>query len=390
MYRILSIAIALIVYGSLWPWQYNPAHATGNPLSILFHSWAAKSLVPNIEDIVVNLLLYIPVGMFGYLALDRHHHRRLRIIGPIVLGFVLSCSIEMLQIYDITRDCSALDLLCNTISALLGVVLGYVFRQSHLASLRRPAIAGGLHTSGPLVLIFIWVGFETIPLFPLTFKILPKIHALWPAHFSWIDALASFTAWLIVARLLEAIYDPKLGWRLVLLLSLLVPAKLFIAQRTPTIAEVAGLTAALILWKTLPASVAARSALLSGLTILVLIILGLRPFHFTGHNVFSWVPFLALLKSPWESGLVTLCQKSFWYGSAVWLLFAAGRGLLPATGVIAALLSIIEIIQLRLPGRTSEITDPVLAILLGLILWFLEVHGTKARHPDPALAEVST
>ncbi|MDQ2945709.1 MAG: VanZ family protein, partial [Acidobacteriota bacterium] len=158
MYRILLIAIALIVYGSLWPWQYNPAHATGSPLSILFHSWSAKIHSPDVDDIVVNLLLYLPVGMFGYLALDRHHHRRLRIIGPILLGFILSGSIEMLQVYDKTRDCSAIDLLCNTVGAVLGVGLGYVFRQSHLASLRRPAIIGRLHTSGPLVLIYIWVG----------------------------------------------------------------------------------------------------------------------------------------------------------------------------------------------------------------------------------------
>ena len=395
MYRVLLIAIALILYGSLWPWQYNPGHATGNPLSILFHSWSARIHTTNVEDIVVNLLLYIPVGMFGYLALDRDHHRRLRIIGPILLGFILSGSIEMLQVYDKTRDCSAVDLLCNTVSAVVGVALGYVFRQSHLASLRRPTIIGRLHTSGPLVLIYIWVGFQTIPLFPLTFKVMPKIQELWAAHFSFVEALTSLTVWLIVARLLEAIYDPKLGWRLALLFSLLVPAKLFIAARRPTIAEAAGLAVALIFWKMVLSRVAARTTILAGLMILSLLVQGLRPFHFTAHNVFSWVPFQTLLNSRWESGLVTLCQKSFWYGSAVWLLWAAGGRLLPATSAVAALLTIIEIVQLRLPGRTAEITDPVLAIVLGLILWFLDVHGrrVKARLPnpvgDPELAEVS-
>ena len=388
MYRVLLIAIALILYGSLWPWQYNPAHATGNPLSILLHSWSAKTGPADMEDIVVNLLLYIPVGMFGYLALDRHHHRRLRLIGPIILGFVLSCSVEMLQIFDNPRNCSAVDVLCNTVSSAIGVLLGYVFRQSHLAGLSRAAIAGRPHSAGPLVLIYIWVGFQTIPMFPLTFKILPKIHALWPAHFSVIDALASFTAWLIVARLLEATYDLEIARLLVLLLSLLVPAKLFIAHRTFTIAELAGLIASVIVWNTVLARLASRTAIISGLTVLMLIVQGLRPFHFGPHNVFSWVPFQSLLLSPWEGALVILCQKSFWYGSAVWLLFSNFRRLLPATGIVAAILAGIEIIQIRLPGRTADITDPVLAILLGLILWFLEVHSRRARASlsDPVLA----
>lgn len=347
------------------------------------------------EDIVVNLLLYIPVGMFGYLALDRHHHRRLRVIGPIVLGFFLSCCVEMMQIFDKTRNCSAVDLLCNTVSSMLGVLLGYLFHHSHLASLRRPALVGRLHTSGPLVLIYIWVGFETIPLFPLMFRIFPKIQALRAAPFSVLEALASFTAWLIVARLLEAIYDPKLGWRLVLLLSLLVPAKLFIAHRTPTVAEVAGLLVALLLWRTVLARLALRTATLAGLASVVLIVQGLSPFHFTARNVFSWLPFVPLINAPWEHGLVTLCQKSFWYGAAVWLLWDAGCGLRKATAIIAALLAAIEILQLRLPGRSPEITDPVLAILLGCILWFLEVHGRRSqgRLPDPdagpVLAEVT-
>ena len=136
------------------------------------------------------------------------------------------------------------------------------------------------------------------------------------------------------------------------------------------------------------AGLAWRSAVILGFTLFVLIVLGLRPFHLGAHNVFSWIPFQVLLASPWEGALVILCQKSFWYGSAVWLLFSNYGRFLRATGIVAALLASIEITQTRLPGRTPEITDPILAILLGLILWFLEVHSrhAKAALPDPALA----
>jgi VanZ family protein len=385
LYRILLITVLLIAYGSLWPWQYKPAHATGSPPLILLHSWPAKIDASDIEDIVVNLLLYLPVGMFGYLALDRHQHRRLRVIGPIVLGFVLSCAIEMTQIFDNTRNCSALDVLCNTVSTALGVLLGFVFRESLLASLRRPASAHIRHASGPLVLLYFWVGFETIPLFPLTAKIAPKLH-LFATNSSVVECLASFTAWLIVARLLEAIYSPTLAWRLLLLLSLLAPAKIFIAQRTITLSELAGLAAALLIYRT----GAIRNWLVASLTVVILVVRGLTPFHFTAHNHFSWLPFVALLQSQWENGLIVLCEKCFWYGAAVWLLWASGRWLLTATALVATVLAVIEVLQLRLPGRTAEVTDPLLAIILGTVLWLLETHGRRARvrTPEPDLAGV--
>src|SRR5207245_2721581 len=118
-----------------WPWQYNPAHKIGNPSLILLHSWPAIINSSDLPDIIVNLLLYIPIGMFGYLALGQHRHRLLRVIAPIIFGFVLSCSIELVQIFDSGRSCSLLDVLFNTLSSALGVLLGFVFRESLLASL---------------------------------------------------------------------------------------------------------------------------------------------------------------------------------------------------------------------------------------------------------------
>lgn len=389
MYRILLITVALIAYGSLWPWQYNPAHATGSPPLILLHSWPPIIDASDLQDIVVNLLLYMPVGMFGYLALERRHHRRLRVIGPIVLGFVLSCAIEMAQIFDKTRNCSALDVVCNTISAALGVLLGFVFRESLLASLRRPASIHIRHASGPLVILYFWVGFETIPLFPLTAAITPKLHLL-TLHLSVVEFLASFTAWLVVARLLEAIYSPQLAWRLLLLFSLLAPAKIFIAQRAPAFSELMGLAAALLTYAITKRAEALRQRFLPALTFLLLIVMGLAPFHFNAHNSFNWMPFVPLLNAQWETGLIILCEKCFWYAAAIWLLWAGNHRLLTSTAVVACALAVIEVIQLRLPGRTAESTDPLLALILGAILWLLETHSRRApvRSAEPDLAGV--
>jgi|SRR5207302_2750231 len=68
-------------------------------------------------------------------------------------------------------------------------------------------------------------------------------------------------------------------------------------------------------------------------------------------------------------------QKCFWYGSALWLLRAAGWlgcRLARAAIAVAVLLGAIEMIQIHLPRRVAEITDPVLALLLATALGLLD------------------
>ena len=70
--------------------------------------------------------------------------------------------------------------------------------------------------------------------------------------------------------------------------------------------------------------------------------------------------------------MLTFLRKCFWYGSAIWLLRAAGWRLVRAAVAVALLLGAIEVIQIHLPGRVAEITDPLLALILAVILGLSE------------------
>jgi VanZ family protein len=63
-----------------------------------------------------------------------------------------------------------------------------------------------------------------------------------------------------------------------------------------------------------------------------------------------------------QLGLAELLRKMFVYGSAIWLLRTSGVALTIAAVGVATALGAIEIVQRYLPGRTAEITDPLLAL----------------------------
>jgi hypothetical protein len=112
----------------------------------------------------------------------------------------------------------------------------------------------------------------------------------------------------------------------------------------------------------------------------VIVLRGLSPFHFaTSSTAFNWMPFVATLLGEWQSAAGVLIEKVFYYGTAIWLLSAAGVRLARSAAVVAAVLTLIEIAQIHLPGRTPEITDPILAVLMGFVLAAL-----KSR-PGPIL-----
>ena len=98
----------------------------------------------------------------------------------------------------------------------------------------------------------------------------------------------------------------------------------------------------------------------------------LKPFRLaeTPHP-FSWIPFAATFDSERQSATVILLRKAFEYGALVWLFRTLGISYARAAVAVACSLAVLEAIQRYLPGRTPEITDSVVALLMALALWWL-------------------
>jgi hypothetical protein len=162
---------------------------------------------------------------------------------------------------------------------------------------------------------------------------------------------------------------------------LLLPAQFAIVSRQPTRVEMLGSIAGFLLF--LVWGFRGSRAVAWGFLGL-LVVRGLAPFHLGEAHRFLWIPFEGFLEMNWQTGIEVLLEKVFYYGSAVWLLRVTGMRLRVACGVVVILLGCIEGIQAHVPGRTAEVTDPLLALLVGGGFWALRVADR------PVTATIST
>jgi VanZ family protein len=373
--RIFFATIFLIIYGSLYPWHFHSRELTSNPVWILVHSWPSHLDADLIKDIAINILLYTPLGLFGFLSLSRTRRKTLAVAVPIAIGFALSFWIEILQLFVAGRDASALDVLTNTTGSGVGVLCGLLF-ESSLRGIQTRLSPVRYHQPGSLLLLVFLAAHQLSPFFPdySVFSLRHKLVALFAiSEFSVRSCLVSLVEWLAIARIVETAIDPLWAPRVYLVLLMLIPARILIAGRTTGCAELAGAVLACLIWRYRLRQSPRRAQILAVLFTALIIVRGLAPYEFTDVALpFSWVPFRALFETDRVPAMTIFLGKLFAYGTFVWLLRDSGCRMRYAATVAAAALGGIETAQMFLPGRVAEITDPLIALFLAWIFWLVD------------------
>ena len=86
---------------------------------------------------------------------------------------------------------------------------------------------------------------------------------------------------------------------------------------------------------------------------------------------------------------LSFCEKVFLYGSVLFLLTEAGARLGLSALLVASCLFATSWLETYLPGRSAEITDAVMALLIALI--FVLLRREQPLLPDGAVtADLST
>lgn len=375
---LLLIVIAFIVYGSLYPFQFDFDRTDLSPFLILLHSWPAKIDKFAWRDAGVNLLLYFPLGLTAFLVMARRLPRTVAALGTLLLGLTLSASIEMLQVFDGSRTTSLMDVTCNFLGTAAGVVAALIF-QPQLARLtgRRKSRRGA---AGALLLACTWAGYQLYPFVPLFSRGRLREHLarFTAAPFSWVEACAAAAEWFAFALLMRSLASRfKAPWLALAMLAL--PLRLLIVERRLTPAELLGAGIAFVLWS-YPEE---QPKLVAGACLLALAIAlrELDPFRFTHPaQSFSWIPFAATFAAEQQNAVVTLLRKAFEYGALIWILRATGYRYLSAGIAVSTALLLLELAQRYLPNRQPEVTDACVAALMACVLWGLQTaRGQSGR-----------
>jgi hypothetical protein len=378
-YAFIAVA-ALIVYGSLYPWTFV-FDAAANPPWVLLTSWRDRD--PNDfpgRDFTVNVALYVPLGIAGYVAV-KHCKRLIALGAPVLAALLLSAAVEMLQVYCPQRYCNGIDVAANVLGASIGVAFGTVFRETWQSLETKCRFRSPQPV--PAAMLLLWAVYLLFPFFP---ELSPSVviakmrtFAADPLHLrvAMTAAIVFFTLGNIFAA--SGISAPRVSlWAM----ALLIPAQLVVTTRQPASAYFLGALLGCVCFSVFGKHTAAPRLACIAFAGLVLF-RGLSPFVVDATlKQFRWIPFAVLIEAEdGQRGLLIALDKVCHYGTAICIVRAAGLQLRTATLLTACALACIEAVQVALPGRTPESTDPIMAALLGVTFWTIE---RERRSSQPA------
>ena len=370
---LTAAVIALIAYGSLYPFNFKPDLEGGLLEALGQLSWARAGR----SDRISNVLLYLPLGFCLYLLLNARLARGPSVVVATLCGSLLSLAIEVAQVYVSSRVPSLADLALNAGGTLLGAVGGMFWtglsRLMHMPTrAEKPA-----RDPGAALLIGLWLAWRFAPFVPQfdLGKLKAALRPLFNPSFDFVTVLIFLTCWLVVNQALATLVSrPRRLEALLLLMAAVLIGRLLVASQTFVPSELLALLLLLpmvvLMHRLRPRP---RRAALVLAVVAVLIIEELAPFDFT-HSVagFDFWPFMAWINAGWDNGLlgidwVQLFGKLFLYGALLWVVREWGASTDFAFGVMLTIAVVVETLQIWLPGEHASITDPLLALTVGLV-----------------------
>ena len=123
-------------------------------------------------DAIVNLLSYLPFGLLAGMALHARFGSLPSVIAGLCLGILLSAGMEYLQMYLPARISSNMDLLSNSVGALLGALLAvsitsWAWFYNRLTRWRSDFFHQGKEMDFGLALLALWMFGQINPSLPM-------------------------------------------------------------------------------------------------------------------------------------------------------------------------------------------------------------------------------
>jgi len=363
---LLAIIVALILYVSLYPFQFGADGPTA--MEVLRElSWARASR----GDMLNNVLLYVPLGFCIALSVEPRFGRLSGIAAGLVGGALLSITMEIMQGSIATRVPSLTDLSLNAAGALAGAIGGSAW---HALGARMTPHANPVGRSGAiaLVVLVLWLIARLWPFVPdASLRQLKRaVRPLFTPEIGWADLSAFFVGWLVVA---QAVFHLARRQRSVDVFLIVIAAVLvgrtFTAGNTLEFAELAAIALLLpVLVLISRVEDRGRSALLAAALGTWLASVALLPALDGARDVAVELPALGEFLGRNAPPPAELAGRAFSYVALTWLL--AGTGLFPhvAAGITVLLVLLLGLMQAGAATPVYGWIDVVIAVISGVLV----------------------
>jgi VanZ family protein len=378
---LLAGWLMLVLSASLYPFDFDgprllDAAAGGFPALRGWH-------VPSRRDMLVNLLIYAPVGMLGMLAQHALRPAPQRAARAVALAAIVSLGVEITQHALRLRVPSLADWLFNVASAGRGVLLSGIYSRLPVQPLsnrlRRVELSPAL-----VLLAGLWLAAHAAPFVPRLRpgRVTAAVDASLALQPSVSLTAAYFACWLVLSALVRVMVRREAFWTWFAILGgvALASKLLFVGQKlTPDEVLGGALALPVIAWLRRRPHTASLTPLF-GLVCASFVVAGLAPLGFAGpQQPFEW-PAFADQGTAADPGALPTLERVFLGIGAAWVAAGSALGLLPGVLLLLAIAGACEFAQGWLPARTPEASD-LLALLAGTLLvqlgWWLERRGWR-------------
>jgi glycopeptide antibiotics resistance protein len=119
---VATLFVAFAVWGTLFPFELRPLPAA-DALALFWGAWQTGPASWSRSDFVSNVILFIPIGLFGCATLDKSwpQHRVWSIVAVLVPAVVLSIFLELGQALVPWRTSSVVDVLAEALGTAVGI-----------------------------------------------------------------------------------------------------------------------------------------------------------------------------------------------------------------------------------------------------------------------------
>jgi VanZ family protein len=383
---ILTVIIAaLVVHGSLYPYDFRMPQGHGGAWQTLLASWARPP--SSRGDLVANVLLYVPFGLFGTLALRGRPLPRLLIVAG--AGAALSTLIELAQFYDQGRVTNMSDVYLNTFGTLSGAAAAFVFDRVW----RAPVLRNVSTHPVPVMLLVAMLGYRLYPYVPTI-----DLHKYWQSlkpvfltpEVAPYRIFHDFALWVTACTLVADVAPNYRRVAIALFCAFVLAGEIVIVDQSLTVPELSGAGLAVLVAAVLPQRRRGTALFVAVVLGTMIILRRLEPFTFQAPVVgFGWMPFAGFIEGSRTADTREFAEKFFLYGSCIWILRQAGLRLHYAAAVTAFMLLATSYLEIYLPGRSAEITDAVMSLLVAAVIGMLDAWNDRYRRAAPARRAVA-